>query len=1688
MNVIPRYLIALALAGAMLAATTGVAVACPGDGGPTCGADAPTGQDPGATSVQIGVGNPINVMTGNKYQREEDMAALPGVLGLEIVRHYNSVQSGSGAVPGLLGRGWKLSYETTLAIGARTLQVFQADGSSLIFSRDLVNPARAVAEDPARGSIAVRRTRQGGDEYVWRWTDGRELSFDHRGKLVQIKAATGEILSLLYDTRGLLVKVTDPQGRSLRLMYPERREAAGARFRGVRGIDSPVGRFDYEHGDAAGAAGKVVAAGAAQRVRIANLVRVRYPGGTEGRQYHYEDAAHPSFLTGISIAGAGPNGKPAMRRYATYGYQEDGKAILSTHANDIDKVTVRYDRPGLTTVTNAEGGRTVYRYATMADDYRLLEVRGAGCALCGPPNQRYGYDEHGRLVETALLDAQGVPQRIQKSELDRYGRPLRVSRIDYVGGKAQPAQLQVRYEYGAGGVAGPTLIARPSVVAGREAVTRIAYNDRGQPASVTVGGWSPRPEGMGAPVALSRTTRYAYRAINGRSVLAQIDGPLPNGKSNSPADSDITRFEYDAGGRHVERIVAPGGIVTEVRERDAALRAVAMRRAEGDVEQTAINRLNWRGQAEASSVEAVRRDAAQGGKQTHALRYAYDAFGNLTGVTQSGDLTTTFVYDEAGRPVERVLPDGSRIAMRPAANERKPGAPAGIEIDPFGRPVAWRDTDGAQLLQAQWGPMGTAAQGDILALSTRNAQAQRLVDDDGRVVAICNPGQGWQTALYDAAGRIEESTDPRGARQRATRDTAGRLLRIERFAPGARTAEQVLTYRYAGAWVSEEAIADADGTRTTVTERDAQGRVVRETLRIAPAGPLAATLAQTIQISQTWRHDAHGRVVGKTLTDNSGHTLELATTLDAQGLPTKIATVGLLPSWLGGRKPLIDRIAWQRLASGPYATEIAHGDGSIDRFERIDAGTAQVDDDLAAQAGTADGTQTAAPAVPAETGGDAAQDHAPLTGPGQGPDIAGLPSSVTTPQGEQRLRWNAAGQLSATQRGKGGSRYVYDARGRRVVKLVTDAQGGMQAALSVYEEHSLVAEADAQGKASFAYVHLGWRPVAQIDLRADSWWQTLQARLFGAAPRHLHTSRAGRVLTMSEGGKVVWQDAPARRDDGVHQPLRYVGQYHDADSGLDYHGARYFDARSGRFISPDPEGVADAVNELAGNLLLDLYAYAGGEPEDYFDPDGAARIRYFAITAKANGNSMGTNSQGYANARWAFIVDDIKAGFGTDALGKKRNEYAQNKTGLLVDIDGKPLDAGKSFATWSGASNIPAQFISSYGDKLIELPEFTVTMNDDDATKLIASYIPADGQALGACPDKSALLPPIKFGTGDADINVAKADANGATKQRIIPCGAGSKTDITLRRIAKYEAAAEVNETMKINRNCSAHGCPGAGYYCTATECKARNQLLFGPATVNLPVYTPSYGRSQFIGSTLVEELLLSYNLFSPDVKTQLGLTASVKTALQDADARGRKVVEWFGRIAAAGNYAAAGQSWTNLSQAEQTKFKNETGLDKEAYVDMARLKTVPIIVGGDDLTKDALQGIVTTAIMDDETVKSLLMGIFKDFDKFTIMTHALMRKNLEAALQYRPNASEEYLAAMVARAHNGGKWDRTYQQLTSSDQNKYVKRFLGNPGYTDEGDWRSLRCTESLGPSTIKPGTNGVGIGGLEFKPLKLK
>jgi RHS repeat-associated protein len=64
---------------------------------------------------------------------------------------------------------------------------------------------------------------------------------------------------------------------------------------------------------------------------------------------------------------------------------------------------------------------------------------------------------------------------------------------------------------------------------------------------------------------------------------------------------------------------------------------------------------------------------------------------------------------------------------------------------------------------------------------------------------------------------------------------------------------------------------------------------------------------------------------------------------------------------------------------------------------------------------------------------------------------------------------------------------------------------------------------------------------------------------------------------------------------GIEQPLRFPGQYYDAETGLHYNRARYYDPALGSYLSLDPAFSAGSDN---------LYRYAAGNPINVSDPLG----------------------------------------------------------------------------------------------------------------------------------------------------------------------------------------------------------------------------------------------------------------------------------------------------------------------------------------------------------------------------------------------------------------------------------------------------------------------------------------------------
>src|SRR5690606_39127227 len=98
----------------------------------------------------LGAGNPVNVATGNKYQREVDIPPWPGMLGVELIRHYNSADRRVGA----FGTGWVSSYDTRLYRMGGHVQIVQADGSRVEFVL-AQGAATCAAQNPSYGTLTV---------------------------------------------------------------------------------------------------------------------------------------------------------------------------------------------------------------------------------------------------------------------------------------------------------------------------------------------------------------------------------------------------------------------------------------------------------------------------------------------------------------------------------------------------------------------------------------------------------------------------------------------------------------------------------------------------------------------------------------------------------------------------------------------------------------------------------------------------------------------------------------------------------------------------------------------------------------------------------------------------------------------------------------------------------------------------------------------------------------------------------------------------------------------------------------------------------------------------------------------------------------------------------------------------------------------------------------------------------------------------------------------------------------------------------------------------------------------------------------------------------------------------------------------------------------------------------------------
>jgi RHS repeat-associated protein len=674
------------------------------------------------------------------------------------------------------------------------------------------------------------------------------------------------------------------------------------------------------------------------------------------------------------------------------------------------------------------------------------------------------------------------------------------------------------------------------------------------------------------------TTTYRYDE-EGR--VAQLTDPLGHvlavtyhdGKPSRARGPDgaLTRYDYDDRGNLVAVHDSAGGIHRWEYDTHGAINAQ-------------IDPLGRRIEIDNSTSGLPERITDALGNET---RLEYDTFGRPVTLATGDGAVTTMAYDSEGRLVSRLTADGAReswvydgegncVAFRNAA-----GATTRWEYGYYDLVTGRVDADGGRTEY----DYNVARQ--LISVTNPAGLVWRYAYRPDGLLASESDFNGAITGYeYDPAGRLAERTNAVGHSVHYGYDAAGNLVSES-------SGAEVVSYEY-----------DAAGRRIAATNaggrldlaRDAAGRVIVESWNgravvstFNAAGDLLEIRTPSGLRAQLSYDD---RGVAQALTV-AGRPCEVST--DALGRATtyRYGTAEVSSSWdvlgrLTGRALCVEQVGV--LASAGYQY---HGDGELSDVRPGADGAAlgtpaRYDTDAVGRLTArtlADGSRNEFhfdASVNVQLGAERWEYRGVLlVDDGRSRysyDRAGRLTTISTRRLGRKAdvwhyRWDAWDRLRELVSPDGTTvRYTYDPLGRRVAKEGSDGTR-VDFSWSGTRMVEQVSTGPEPGVTSWAYLPGESTPQIQVSQsNVDREFFALVTDQVGA-PVAVLDPRTGAIAGQSKvsaWGLTSWS--------GVSTPWRFPGQYFDEESGLHYNFHRYYHPGAGRYISPDPLGLAPAPN------------------------------------------------------------------------------------------------------------------------------------------------------------------------------------------------------------------------------------------------------------------------------------------------------------------------------------------------------------------------------------------------------------------------------------------------------------------------------------------------------------------------------
>jgi RHS repeat-associated protein len=820
-------------------------------------------------------------------------------------------------------------------------------------------------------------------------------------------------------------------------------------------------------------------------------------------------------------------------RAITLSYDAGGRL---TRLEDIAgrRVSYEYDSAGhLIAVVDLAGNRTVYAYYTD----RIFNHRLKSVTTQEGRTTQFEYYGNGRVSRVTNPDGRVVsflylPLRNETDVIDPEGRltTFQYNAMGNVVREIGPDGSFIESVYSADA----KLEARTDAAG---YTRRYTHDNAGNLTSVT----DP----------LGRTARFTFEPVFNQVTTIQ------------DARGNTTRYEYDTRGNLI-RVIDPLGGETQL-VWDAAGSLTSVRDAEGN-----------------------------------ASTFAYDSLGNPTEVRDALGSVTKSEFDRLSRLTRTVDPLGGEMRLEYDALDRVVRA-----VDPLARAsTAGYDRDGRNTQWADFAGRITKFRYDSMDHLTQVADAlDQLTQYDYAAPECGCPASANLMLFRDAAGFARSQSY----------DSKGQLI----------ATTDALANKTQYSYDARSSLArkiDANGT-TTVYEYDAAGQLRKKAFSDGtdvqftydPAGNLTAARNQNVTL--TFTYDESNRVTSVTdsrfqktiryLYDRSGRQTALmdseggATTYsyDARGQRTTVtapsgASVGFSYDALGRLKAinyLNQTAATLRYDAAGRLLEVAHTGGSAASYPRFsyaydNAGNRTTITDAAGthayrydELDRLTSAQHAAKAAEAYSYDAAGNRLSSATDPAYRYDAGarlisaegatftydrnGNLAGRTTASGVTNYTWDAENQLVRVDLPDGGVvAYKYDPFGRRIEKNVN---GTITAYL--YDGNAILLELDAAGRMTARYTHgptIDWPLVME---RAGQTW-------------FYHGDALGSVAALTDSSGNLrrtyaydsWGRSQSAGDSQPPNPFLFAGRQYDAETGLYYMRARYYDPVVGRFMSQDP--------------------------------------------------------------------------------------------------------------------------------------------------------------------------------------------------------------------------------------------------------------------------------------------------------------------------------------------------------------------------------------------------------------------------------------------------------------------------------------------------------------------------------------